>query len=244
MPDVSERKLRYMEFLQRETGERHHTHEEDSLQYELLKAGDAEGAAQETRQILASGLPGHVSDDPLRNAKYLFVAGATLASRAAITAGVPPERAYNISDLCIQKMDLLASVEQVRDLQAEMMAHYAREVKSLEKKTVYARDVARAMDFIYTHLHEPLGTDRVAEAVGLSRSYFSTLFRREAGVSVSDYVRSKRIEAAKNMLKYSSIPYAEIAATLAFSSQSHFSRVFREAVGVTPREYRNGGGNA
>ena len=135
-------------------------------------------------------------------------------------------------------MDLLASVEEVRELQGEMMAYYAREVKELEKKTVYSRDVTKAMDYIYEHLHEPLSVESVADEVGRSRSYFSTLFKRETGISVSDYIRKKRIEAAKNMLKYSSIPYAEIAAILAFSSQSHFSRVFREEVGVTPREYR------
>ena len=189
MDKINERRLRYMEYLQRETGDRHHTHDEDSYQYELLKAGDAEGAAKETKRILASGLPCQVSDDPLRNAKYLFVAGATLASRAAIAAGVVSERAYNISDLYIQKMDLLASVEEVRELQGEMMAYYAREVKELEKKTVYSRDVTKAMDYIYEHLHEPLSVESVADEVGRSRSYFSTLFKRETGISVSDYIR-------------------------------------------------------
>ena len=238
MDGISERRLRYMEFLQRESGVRHHTHEEDSYQYELIKAGDAEGAAAETRRILASGLPGHVSDDPLRNAKYLFVAGATLASRAAISVGLPSERAYNISDLYIQKMDLLASVEQVRELQGEMAAYYAREVKGLEKRTVCSRDVLRAMDFIYEHLHEPLTAERVAEEMGRNRSYFSALFKKETGMGIAEYIRSKRIEAAKNMLRFSEIPYAEIAAILAFSSQSHFSRVFRQAVGITPRAFR------
>ena len=97
MDKINERRLRYMEYLQRETGDRHHTHDEDSYQYELLKAGDAEGAAKETKRILASGLPGHVSDDPLRNAKYLFVAGATLASRAAIAAATSTYKKWTSS---------------------------------------------------------------------------------------------------------------------------------------------------
>ena len=238
MDKISERRLRIMEFLRREAGERHHTHEEDSVQYELLKAGDADGASAETRKMLASGLAGHLSDDPLRDAKYLFVAGAALASRAAISAGVAAERAYNISDLYIQKMDLLTKIEEVRELHAEMVGYYAREVKGLEKKTVYSREILRAMDYIYEHLHEPLTVRDVADALGRNRSYFSALFKRETGVGVAEYILSKRIEAAKNMLRLSEIPYAEIAAILAFSSQSHFSRVFREKVGMTPREYR------
>ena len=235
---ISDRQLRYMEFLQRETGSRHHTHEEDFRQYESIRVGDEEGAVRESRKILESGLLGHLSDDALRNAKYLFVACAALASRSAISAGLPAERAYNISDLYIQKMDLLGDPGEVRDLQIQMMAHYAREVRELEKKEVYSRDVLRAMDFIYEHLHEQLTAERVADEVGLSRGYFCALFKREAGVGIAEYIQSRRIEAAKNMLRHSEIPYAEIAAILSFSSQSHFSRVFREKVGVTPREYR------
>ena len=51
----------------------------------------------------SSNLPGHISDDPLRNYKYLFAASITLASRSAIAGGMDAERAYNISDLYILK---------------------------------------------------------------------------------------------------------------------------------------------
>ena len=47
------------------------------------------------------------------------------------------------------------------------------------------------------------------------------------------------MEAAQNMLKFSDYTYAEISAILAFSSQSHFIRVFRKQTGYTPKEYRN-----
>lgn len=73
---------------------------EDEYQYALVRAGDPR-AAQEHVRILFSGLPGKVSEDPIRNIKYLTVASATLASRAAIDAGMDTERAYNISDLYI-----------------------------------------------------------------------------------------------------------------------------------------------
>ena len=237
MEPVSESKLRYMEYLQREEGSRHHTNAEDAYQYALLKVGDPR-APEEARKIFASRLTGHVSDDPLRNLKYLFVSSATLASRAAISVGLDDERAYNISDLFIQQVDLLENEEAIRDLQAEMIAFYTKEVAALDKKQVWSRDVMRGMDYIYEHLHEPLSARDVADHVGLSRSYYSTLFKNETGKSLSAYILGKRIEASKNMLCYSDIPLAEISAILAFSSQSHFNRVFREQTGYTPRAYR------
>lgn len=235
---VSEKRLRHMEFLNRETGNRHHTHTEDMRQYEMLRTAEP-GAVEEAVRMFSSGLPGHVSDDPVRNYKYLFVACITLASRAAIAGGLAAERAYNISDLYIQKMDQLESVDAVKALHAEMFAFYAAEMAALDKKAVYSKPIVLCLDYIYEHLNEPLRVERLAAFSGLNASYLSTLFKKETGVSISKYILSKRIEAAKNMLRFSSDSYAEISATLAFSSQSHFIRVFKQQTGYTPKAYRN-----
>ena len=81
--------------------------------------------------------------------------------------------------------------------------------------------------------------DDVADHVGVSRTYFSTLFKKETGTGVAAYITNKRMEAARNMLQHSDFSYAEISQILAFSSQSHFSKVFKDHTGMTPREYRN-----
>lgn len=75
-------------------------------------------AVEEARRMFSSNLTGHVSNEPIRNYKYLFVASATLASRSAISGGMDTERAYNISDLYIQRMDDLKTVEEVKALHA------------------------------------------------------------------------------------------------------------------------------
>lgn len=235
---VNERKLRYMEFLSRETGKRHHTDTEDMLQYQLLQAGDP-AAVEEGVRMFASNLTGHISDDPVRNNKYLFVACITLASRAAIAGGMEAERAYNISDLYILKMDRLETVDQIRALHREMFAFYTAEMAALDKKQVYSKPVVLCLDYIYEHLHQTIRLEQLASFTGLNASYLSALFKKELGVPVSAYILSKRMEAAKNMLKFSEDSYAEIAATLAFSSQSHFTRVFRQQTGYTPKAYRN-----
>ena len=232
-----EKQLRYMEYYHRENGIRHHSIDEDEYQYELIKAGNPK-AGEETRKILEAGLTGHISEDPLRNAKYLFVACAALASRAAMSAGVASERANTISDYYILKMDVLTSIDAIRDLQVNMMEFFAKEVAETEKQPVISRDISKAMDFIYENLHEPLTVEGVADHLGISRSYFSTLFHEETGETCSEYIARKRIEAARNMLRYSDFSQSLIASTLAFSSQSHFIRVFRKYTGMTPNEYK------
>ena len=235
---VNEKKLKYMEYIHRETAERHHTNTEDMYQYDLLRMGDPK-AVEEGKKMFSSNLPGHISEDPLRNYKYLFVASAALASRSAIAGGMDAERAYNISDLFILKMDTLTSVEEVKALHTDMFAFYTREMSEIDKKFVYSKPIIICMDYIYNHLHEVIRIDRLADFVGLNRSYLSTLFKRETGHTISDYILSKRMEAAQNMLRFSDYSYAEIASILAYSSQSHFIRVFKSQTGYTPKEYRN-----
>lgn len=235
---VSEKKLRYMEYLQRETGTRHHTHTEDMYQYDLLRMGDPR-AVEVGTSIFSSGLTGHISDDPLRNYRYLFVAAITLVSRAAIAGGMDAERAYNISDLYILKMDSLQTIEEIKTLHREMFAFYTREMAALDKITVFSKPVILCMDYIYDHLHETIRVETLSKLVGLNRSYLSTLFKKETGRTVSEYILSKRMEAARNMLRFSDYTCAEIAALLAFSSQSHFNHVFLEQTGCTPRVFRN-----
>ncbi len=195
---VDEKKLRYMEFINRETGWHHHTHAEDTWQFELLKAGDMR-AVEEGILRFNSANTGHLSDDPVRNRKYLFVTSVTQACRAAINGGMDSERAYNISDLYIQKMDILETEEEICKLHADMMTFYTKEMAELERKRVYSRPVVICMD----------------------------------------YILLRKLEAARNMLKYSEYSYAEISAILAFSSQSHFSRIFKKETGYTPKEYRD-----
>ena len=79
----------------------------------------------------------------------------------------------------------------------------------------------------------------LAKAVDLTPSYLSTLFHKETGVSISSYVTGKRMEEARRLLRYTELSSAQISQRLAYSSQSHFIRVFREENGCTPREYRD-----
>lgn len=237
MPAVKETQLRYLEYIHREDAYRHHRYDEEMLQYHLLRDGNP-AAVPESKRMWSSGLVGQVNDDAVKNRKYLFVASITLACRAAILGGLEEQRSYDISDLYIQRVDQCATLEEITTLHEDMFAFYVQEVAAAKKKNVYSKPVVDAMNFVHYHLHEKLTAKRVAEEAGLSPNYLSELFKKELGCSVAEYVMEKRMEAAKNMLRFSSFPYDEIASILAFSSQSHFIQAFKKATGTTPKAYR------
>ncbi|WP_108670384.1 helix-turn-helix domain-containing protein [Peribacillus acanthi] len=80
----------------------------------------------------------------------------------------------------------------------------------------------------------------VANHVNRSPSYFSYLLQQKTGQSFTEIVSSIRINEAKRLLSESDQPVKEIALSIGYPNPNYFSRVFRELVGVTPREFRTG----
>lgn len=234
---IEEKQLFYMEFIHRENQFRHIPQDKDRLQYELLRDANPQAVEEGVRAFQAY-LQGHLSDDPLRNYQYLFVANIALCCRYCMEGGLDEERAYNISDLYIQKMDKLETEQQVIDLHRDMLEFYLEEMTAVKKQRICSRPVSACMDYIYDHLYEQILVSDLAARVELNESYLSVLFKKETGESISGYIRKRRVEAAEGMLRYSDYSCSDIANYLAFCSQSHFISVFRKATGLTPRQYR------
>lgn len=98
--------------------------------------------------------------------------------------------------------------------------------------------VDAAVEYVKSHLATRLDRASVANHVGLSPAYFSTAFRQCTGYSFTAYVRGLRIDAAKRLLRTTTLPVTEIAHRVGFRDPFHFSRVFRRATGVPPRDFR------
>ena len=97
--------------------------------------------------------------------------------------------------------------------------------------------IDRAIRLAETRLADGITVSELARAIGLDRSYFSTLFKKKAGIAPKDYLYQLRIRRAKQLLKESDSPVREIAAACGVPPEI-FSRVFRAKTGMTPKEYR------
>jgi AraC-like DNA-binding protein len=94
------------------------------------------------------------------------------------------------------------------------------------------------MSYIRKNFTEKITLEEVAAEVSLSPTYFSRIFKEEAGQSFKSFLNNLRITEAKNMLRETDITLIEIASQVGFEDQSYFSRVFRNIVGVSPGRYR------
>lgn len=100
----------------------------------------------------------------------------------------------------------------------------------------------RLVAWIDARLAEPIQLGALAREVGYSQDHFVRLFGSAFGVPPHRYVMSRRIERAKSMLDDPTCSLIDVALACGFSSQPHFSTVFKLHVGVSPGRYRNHGG--
>lgn len=103
---------------------------------------------------------------------------------------------------------------------------------------VLSPEIAKAVCYITRNLNG-VSLLNTARHVNLSQSYFSTVFKKELGVSFSDYVIQARIDKAKEMFIAGDCKISYVATALGFSDPSYFSRVFKKITGIRPNEYRN-----
>lgn len=98
--------------------------------------------------------------------------------------------------------------------------------------------ISEAKRFIQEHYDEEISLTEVANSVGLTPSYFSTVFKEHVGTTYSDYLTTIRIEKAKQLLRSTAYRVYEISHMVGYENHYYFNRLFKKIVGLTPLDYR------
>ncbi|MBQ8613865.1 MAG: helix-turn-helix domain-containing protein [Ruminiclostridium sp.] len=231
------KKLSHLEFINREYNISHLSYEREMAFFDSIRDGKPDEAKRLFKPLDCEQM-GRLSSDNLRNLKYHLIISVALITRYCIEGGMEMETAYNLSDIYINSIDKCLTEEEVKLLHREVVDDYAQRMQLIHKNNIYPKPVILCLDYIYNNLHTKITLDKLAEVSHMSPTYISRLFHKEVGVTVSDYITRKRIEAAKNMLRYSEHTSIEITECLCFSSESHFIQVFKKHTGCTPKTYR------
>ncbi|MCR5121768.1 MAG: helix-turn-helix domain-containing protein [Ruminococcus sp.] len=225
------------EFAQREQGRLHSPYERELEFYSAVSAGDIERVKEFYSPLAVEGC-GRLSADPLRNLKYHLIITIALMARFCVQAGMSMETAYTISDIYINRLDVSVNERQLNDIHREAFLEYARRMRKVNSGEAYSKHIVKCIDMIYNNIYSGIRVRELADLLGLSPQYLSKLFKSEVGVNISEFIMSRRIRAAENMLKYSEYSPLDIGNFLNFSSHSHFIACFRKATGCTPKQYR------
>jgi AraC family transcriptional regulator len=125
-----------------------------------------------------------------------------------------------------------------------LVGHVGREYGAFEEFAWHARgrlarwQERRAKEMIDANLAGDMPLADIAAACGLSVGYFARAFRQTSGMAPHKWLLHRRVEAAKRLLATTGLTIAAIAADCGFSDQSHLTRVFTRATGVSPGLWR------
>lgn len=98
----------------------------------------------------------------------------------------------------------------------------------------------RVSTILLESLADPPSIDDLASRLYLSRAALCSRFKRETGLGIHEYLAVQRLRQAESMLERSNRPVAEIARMVGYQHTSSFTKMFKEKVGVSPRQWRNG----
>lgn len=175
--------------------------------------------------------------DPVRNIKNYCIITNTLLRKAAQEGGVHPFYLDRISSDFALKIELIPSTVAAQELMGDMFRSYCRLVRKHTMKH-YSPPVQRAITTIDSDLTANLTLNTLATAQNLSPSYLSALFSQETGQTLTEYVNQKRIKLAMRLLATTKLQIQTIAQHCGILDVHYFSKVFKKAVGVTPKQYR------
>jgi AraC family transcriptional regulator len=114
----------------------------------------------------------------------------------------------------------------------------ARDTPRTSRGALAPWQARRVRNFVEANVSKRIAVDDVARVVNLSTSHFCRVFRGAFGVTVHDYIMSKRLEMAQRLMLSTSECLASIAISCGMSDQSHLTRWFQRVIGETPASWR------
>ena len=102
-------------------------------------------------------------------------------------------------------------------------------------KEMYAKKV---IEFIEMNYSRKITVSEIARFVGLDRSYLGSVFKERLNVSIREYLMNFRINKACELMKNNSLSIGDISRSVGYDDPLLFSKIFRKAKGMCPREFR------
>jgi PAS domain S-box-containing protein len=121
------------------------------------------------------------------------------------------------------------------------LACIARDMTSAHEKLRPYMEMNAVLDFVRENYSDPIKVDDLAKIMHLSSSQFERSFKKVFNISPTKHILNVRVRAACRLLSTTNDTIASIALECGFYDHSHFIRNFRKVMGVSPREYREGG---
>lgn len=144
---------------------------------------------------------------------------------------------FNMEELHILIDNLVDNVRRIRGKYSGAQGQKAK-IEQIQVKGNNDALMERVMKYMNEHLAAPdLNVEKLTEDVGISRAQLHRKLKEIAGVSAGEFIRNLRLEQAARLIEEGQINITQVAYSVGFSNQTHFSTVFKKHYGMSPSEY-------
>ena len=209
--------------------------EKENILQDAIRWGDRQTSQKVMNDILGAILLTDATTIELT--KFRILELFVLISRAAQQGGVPDKEIMAMSYRFQREIGFLNSFEGMALWLSKTLRQFS-DLVFASREMEYGAVFAQAVRYIRLHYREHITLEETAQAVLLSPTYFSRLFKEKMNISFTSYVNTLRIEEAQRLLLDTRSSIIEIAEAVGFEDQSYFSKVFKEISQRTPSQYR------
>lgn len=177
------------------------------------------------------------TDDPVRNMKNYLIISNTLLRKAAELGSVHPFYIDSVSTDFAKKIEQCKSVADATELLRKMVRKYCALVKKHSSKN-YSLLIQKVITIVDSDLTADLSLKKFADLLSVNASYLSSLFKKETGKNLTEYVAEKRIKHAAYLLRTTNLQIQTVAQHCGIYDVNYFAKTFKKYTNQTPKEYR------
>lgn len=158
--------------------------------------------------------------------------------REVIKVGATKQFIHTLYNKYYSSIQTLSTLEAMQKLELNMANTYLDIlINSVEITDNFI--INKVIGYLYIHLENHLTLEEIAEELNVSVGYMCNCFKKNMGISIMKYYKNIKINRAKTLLKNTNKSILEISTVLSFCDQSNFTKVFKNVVGLSPKDYRN-----
>lgn len=164
--------------------------------------------------------------------QYLFTDLAFFVNDLVQKAGYPDELKFRSQEMLFDSQARLSEFDDVCRMYSEKMG----EIATYLHKNVELDAVRAIRAYVGGNLHRKITLQDLSDEIHLSRTYISSLFKKETGMNINDYITQERLNRAAELLE-EGMSVGTVAEKVGMQSESYFSKMFKERYRQSPAQY-------
>ncbi|CUH92803.1 helix-turn-helix transcriptional regulator [Herbinix luporum] len=162
----------------------------------------------------------------------------TLCRKAVESSKVHPIHIDETSREFAIRIESISSLKDADKLQKTMIRKYCMLVTNYSLSG-YSPLIQRIINYIDMNISEQISLRQLADMFSINSSYLSSLFKKEMGVTLTNFINQRKIRFAITLLNKTDTQVQNIASQVGIHDVNYFIKVFKKIIGMTPKEYRD-----